>query len=99
MIREREFHGLPGIPMLVTLLLVEAGFVWALAAMIRAESAVGIVLASVGLTLATFLMFGLFMVHPNQGKVLQLFGKYQGTAKVQGLRWANPLLMKKPVSL
>ncbi len=99
MIREREFHGLPGIPMLVTLLLVEAGLVWALAATIRAESAVGIVLASVGLTVATFLMFGLFMVHPNQGKVLQLFGQYQGTAKVQGLRWANPLLMKKPVSL
>lgn len=44
-------------------------------------------------------MFGLFMVHPNQGKVLQLFGKYQGTAKVQGLRWANPPLMKTPVSL
>ena len=31
--------------------------------------------------------------------MLQLFGKYRGTAKVQGLRWANPLLMKKGVSL
>ena len=28
------------------------------------------------------LLVGLFMVHPNQGKVLQLFGKYRGTAKV-----------------
>ena len=39
------------------------------------------------------------MVNPNQGKVLQLFGEYRGTAKLQGLRWANPLLMKKKVSL
>ncbi len=31
--------------------------------------------------------------------MLQLFGEYRGTAKVQGLRWANPLLMKKGVSL
>jgi hypothetical protein len=30
------------------------------------------------------------MVNPNEGKVLQLFGDYKGTAKVQGLRWANP---------
>ncbi len=56
-------------------------------------------LAVLGLFLVTFLMFGHFMVHPNQGKVLQLFGKYRGTAKVQGLRWANPFLAKKAVSL
>ena len=31
--------------------------------------------------------------------MLQLFGAYRGTAKVQGLRWANPLLMKRAVSL
>ena len=46
-----------------------------------------------------FLLFGLFMVNPNQGEVLQLFGEYRGTAKMQGLRWANPLLTKKGVSL
>jgi regulator of protease activity HflC (stomatin/prohibitin superfamily) len=60
---------------------------------------VAIVLAVTALALGVFLMFGHFMVNPNQGKVLQLFGEYRGTAKVQGLRWANPLLMKKPVSL
>ncbi len=43
--------------------------------------------------------FGLFMVNPNEGKVLQLFGRYVGTEKNNGLRWANPLYMKKKVSL
>jgi regulator of protease activity HflC (stomatin/prohibitin superfamily) len=99
MIREREYNGLSGIPILILLLVVEAGLVWALVTTIQAENAGGIVLAVTGGLLVTFLMFGHFMVHPNQGKVLQLFGKYQGTARVQGLRWANPFLTKKPVSL
>lgn len=43
--------------------------------------------------------FGFYMVHPNQGKVLQLFGNYSGTDRKPGLRWANPLLSKKTVSL
>ena len=43
--------------------------------------------------------FGFYMVHPNQGKVLQLFGSYAGTDRNPGLRWANPLYSKKSVSL
>jgi regulator of protease activity HflC (stomatin/prohibitin superfamily) len=43
--------------------------------------------------------FGLFMVNPNEGKVLQIFGKYAGTARDPGLRWANPFYAKKAVSL
>lgn len=43
--------------------------------------------------------FGFYMVQPNQGKVLQLFGQYAGTDRTNGLRWANPLYSKKSVSL
>ncbi|MDQ7048634.1 MAG: SPFH domain-containing protein [Enterobacterales bacterium] len=43
--------------------------------------------------------FGFFMVNPNQGRVLQLFGKYVGTVKNTGLRWANPFYSKSRVSL
>ena len=49
--------------------------------------------------LCVFLAFGLFVVAPNQGKVLQLFGSYAGTEKTPGLRWANPLYSKQVVSL
>ena len=42
---------------------------------------------------------GLVTVQPNQGKALQLFGKYKGTLKEQGLWWANPFYTKKAVSL
>ena len=46
-----------------------------------------------------FLLCGLFMVEPNQGKVLTLFGAYRGSERKAGLRWANPFLGKKPISL
>ncbi|HWO57810.1 MAG TPA: SPFH domain-containing protein [bacterium] len=42
---------------------------------------------------------GLFMVNPNEGRVMQLFGKYVGTAKEEGLRWANPFYTKRRISL
>jgi len=46
-----------------------------------------------------FFLTGLFFVNPNEGRVLQLFGKYVGTCRQEGLRWANPLYMKKRISL
>ena len=99
MIRERAYNGMPGLPVLLLLLLADAGFIWMLVMNIRSESAPEIVLSALLIALSTFLMAGLFMVNPNEGKVLQLFGEYKGTAKVQGLRWANPFLTKKKVSL
>ena len=99
MVRERAYNGIPGLPMLLALILADAGFIWMLAMNIRSESPREIVLAAVLIALATFLTAGLFMVNPNEGKVLQLFGEYKGTAKIQGLRWANPFFTKKKVSL
>lgn len=49
--------------------------------------------------IAGFCWIGLFMVQPNQAKVLQFFGDYVGTVKTPGLRWANPFFSKKAVSL
>ena len=42
---------------------------------------------------------GLFIVQPNQTKVLVFFGKYQGTVKGNGFFWLNPFYVKKKVSL
>ncbi len=46
-----------------------------------------------------FCWFGFFMVQPNQGAVMQLFGRYVGSVRQEGLRWANPFFSKKTVSL
>jgi len=42
---------------------------------------------------------GLFIVQPNQTKVLVFFGKYCGTVKGNGFFWLNPFFVKKKVSL
>jgi regulator of protease activity HflC (stomatin/prohibitin superfamily) len=99
MIRERAYNGIPGLPVLLVIALVDAALIWMFVMNVRAESAPEIVFAAVMFVLATFLLVGLFMVNPNEGKVLQLFGEYKGTAKIQGLRWANPFLRKRKVSL
>lgn len=53
------------------------------------------------LSLSFFLVLygGLFTVEPNEAVVLLLFGKYQGTEKTTGFRWANPLYTKRKISL
>jgi regulator of protease activity HflC (stomatin/prohibitin superfamily) len=99
MIRERAYNGLPGLPVLLVIIVLEVVGIWMLVMNIRSESAPEIVVAALSIALLIFLATGLFMVNPNEGKVLQLFGEYKGTAKVQGLRWANPFLTKKKVSL
>ena len=55
----------------------------------------GIVLAPI----VAFLAKGFFQVQPNQGQVMQLFGKYAGTERREGLRWTNPFYSRRPVSL
>ncbi|GMM84605.1 SPFH domain-containing protein [Pseudoalteromonas sp. MTN2-4] len=42
---------------------------------------------------------GLFMVQPNQGRVLTLFGSYVGTVKENGLRWTIPFFIRRNISL
>ena len=48
---------------------------------------------------AVFCFTGLFIVNPNEGAVLTLFGRYVGTVKLPGLWWVNPFMAKKKVSL
>ncbi len=99
MIRERANNGIPGLPVLFLLLLAVAAAAWMLVMNIRSESVPEIIFAAFSIAVLAFLTAGFFMVNPNEGKVLQLFGEYKGTAKQEGLRWANPFLTKKKVSL
>ena len=62
------------------------------------DSGAVIAVSIVVLVVATFLLAGVFVVNPNEAKVLQLFGDYVGTVKNPGLRWANPFYTKKRVS-
>jgi regulator of protease activity HflC (stomatin/prohibitin superfamily) len=98
MIRERETVAVPGLPVLVgsIALIVLSGYQIVQAA--RDASASMAVGWSLALVAAILILAGLFVVNPNEGKVLQFFGSYVGTVKRAGLRWANPLYTKKRIS-
>jgi regulator of protease activity HflC (stomatin/prohibitin superfamily) len=99
MIREKETHGLSGVPVLLALLALLAAAVYLLVGAARAQDVATAITMVVALVVLAFLLGGLFIVNPNEAKVLQFFGKYAGTAKIPGLRWANPFFTKKRVSL
>jgi regulator of protease activity HflC (stomatin/prohibitin superfamily) len=98
MIRERQVNALPGLPVLLVLLAVDIAAIYALVDAAQDGSATMIAVCVIATIVATFLMAGLFVVNPNEAKVLQLFGAYAGTVKNPGLRWANPFYTKKRVS-
>ncbi|MFN4243776.1 MAG: SPFH domain-containing protein [Tepidisphaerales bacterium] len=97
--REIPFEAKSGIPALMLLVLLSlanvALFVWAVALKVGPGVGAAIVLA----TLLLIAWMGLFTVAPNEGKVLQLFGRYVGTARTPGLRYANPFFTKRGISL
>jgi regulator of protease activity HflC (stomatin/prohibitin superfamily) len=96
---EREGFSVSGIPFLVFLFVMAlmGGWLYRYAAvtMVPAYAVVGVVI-HVGVFL---LLKGLFQVAPNEGQVLQLFGKYAGTVRHEGLRWTNPFYSKRRLSL
>ncbi|MEV0299859.1 MULTISPECIES: SPFH domain-containing protein [Streptomyces] len=51
------------------------------------------------IAVAAFLaMCGLNMVAPGEARVVQLFGRYRGTIRQDGLRWVNPLTSRTKIS-
>jgi len=99
MVREAERSGIPGLPMLVFLLIGGGLVAWAVVGAV-ADQVVMRVLGWMALELVLLVcLFGFFIVNPNEGRVMQLFGDYKGTVKTAGLRWANPFYSKRHISL
>ena len=99
MIQERAVRPVSGYLALVVILALQVATIVGLVNAIIAESVAWIIVTALLVLVVFVCWFGLFMVHPNEAKVLQLFGKYVGTASEPGLRFANPFFSKEKVSL
>lgn len=75
------------LPVLSFVLLAGAGGGW------------GIALRMLLIAAGVFILVGLYMLQPNEAAILTLFGRYAGTDREAGLRWANPLYVKRRLSL
>ncbi|MEO7013420.1 MAG: SPFH domain-containing protein [Dokdonella sp.] len=103
---ERKALSLPGIPTLLVLIAALLIDVFVLIDTARHAEAMGaepspgqIIPLALLAALIAFLFKGLFAVQPNVARVMQLFGRYSGTVREQGLRWTNPLYTRQAVSL
>jgi regulator of protease activity HflC (stomatin/prohibitin superfamily) len=99
MVKDKILTPRSGYGMLALFLLVA---LWGIAVVVTAARAdePGFAIAGMVVLLTAILMLaGLFIVNPNESRVLQLFGSYAGTVREPGLRWANPFLTKAKVSL
>ncbi|MBX7185938.1 MAG: SPFH domain-containing protein [Vicinamibacteria bacterium] len=85
--------------MLPVLLVAAAAFFRFGVAAIQGGGPLGGVLFFLGGVICCFCLGGLFVVNPNEARVLQLFGDYVGTVKEDGLRWANPFYTKRSIML
>jgi regulator of protease activity HflC (stomatin/prohibitin superfamily) len=76
---------------LITIALFVAGAV--------AQSPAVIIIALL-LGVAIFIFsIGLFAQQPGMARVMLLFGEYRGTVRETGFYWANPFVIRKPISL
>jgi uncharacterized tellurite resistance protein B-like protein len=99
MIREKVHESVSGwlaLPILLSLLFL-CGFGIVRAA--RASDVWSIVAWALVEATTVVLLFGFFVVNPNEARVLQLFGAYVGSSRRPGLRWANPFYTKRHISL
>src|SRR5688500_11630102 len=100
MIRERVRNGIPGLVVLLATLVVWALVGWLFVSFVQSvdvnEPRPILMVLVLLLSISNVLLWrGLFMVAPNEGRVLQLFGDYAGTARQPGLRRANPFYTRK----
>ena len=102
--RERPAATVNGYAMAVLLLAVVALGVWLTGGTIPghgADRAAHLAFAAavgVPIVVASLIASGFYMVQPNQGAVITLFGAYRGTDRIEGLRWVWPWMVRKKIS-
>ncbi|GGP72856.1 SPFH domain-containing protein [Streptomyces calvus] len=102
--RVREFaaHSIGGgLALLLGLtgLLTGAALIAAATAVDGTGAKAALIVGGILVALAAFLaMCGLNMVAPGEARVVQLFGRYRGTIRQDGLRWVNPFTSRTKIS-
>jgi regulator of protease activity HflC (stomatin/prohibitin superfamily) len=102
--RVREFaaHSIGGGLALVlglTGLLVSAGLLVTAGAVDAGGAKAALIIGGILVLLSAFIaMRGLNTVAPGEARVVQLFGRYRGTIRQDGLRWVNPFTSRTKIS-
>lgn len=80
-------------------LLVSAGLLVGAGAVDAGGAKAALIIGGILVLLAAFIaMRGLNTVAPGEARVVQLFGRYRGTIRRDGLRWVNPFTSRTKIS-
>jgi regulator of protease activity HflC (stomatin/prohibitin superfamily) len=99
MIRERELNAGHGLTVATVLVVGCIGFAAGAVYGGNHQQPATIVLSVLALGICIVAFSGLFVVNPNEGNVVTLFGHYVGTEKRPGLWYANPFTRRRRISL
>jgi regulator of protease activity HflC (stomatin/prohibitin superfamily) len=99
MLREKPITTLSGWLMLPLIIAAFVGSGWAIVQIAQSDRPVMVLLPILVVLAAAIAIGGLFVVNPNDGRAVLLFGDYLGTARRPGFHWVNPLTTRQRVSL
>lgn len=99
MAHERLITVPAGLPVVGLFLLLAVATVWAFVHGVQIGSPGWAIAAALSGVVLIVLCTGFFTVEPNQAVVITLFGRYVGSCRDPGLRWANPFYGKRKLSL
>ena len=97
---ERTGFSIAGIPFVVVCLALALAGIACYLSVAHGNAPIGI--GALGVLIHALTLWfakGFFQVAPNEGQVMQLFGKYAGTVRYEGLRWTNPFYTRQRISL
>jgi regulator of protease activity HflC (stomatin/prohibitin superfamily) len=96
---EQTRSAVSGYSMLFAGILLILGAIASLVTGVRSENLLWLIPLFTTLLLGILVLVGLFIVNPNDARVLVLFGVYKGTVRENGFYWANPFYVKKKITL
>ena len=97
---ERPASTVSGYVMLIVLLLAVLADIYAITTLPEGPGGtLNVVTLIVATVVFILVMPGFYMLQPNQAVAITLFGDYQGTDRVTGLRWTWPWMGKKKLSV
>ncbi|KUN84546.1 hypothetical protein AQJ64_13615 [Streptomyces griseoruber] len=80
-------------------LLLGGGLIAAATTVAETGGKAALIVGGIVIGIAAFLsMCGLNTVAPGEARVVQLFGRYRGTIREDGLRWVNPFTSREKIS-
>lgn len=97
---ERTGFSIAGIPFVVVCLALALVGIACYLSVAHGNAPIGI--GALGMLIHALTLWfakGFFQVAPNEAQVMQLFGKYAGTVRYEGLRWTNPFYTRQRISL